>query len=524
MRSTPSALCRAPLAALIAIGLAAALMPSALRVQAGNADILTARTPVLWSIQSADGQPMSRMNGEAIVGPDGSIELGPYGRVQVAGMTVPQAQAVLERHLARYLRQPRVSLQRAGYPPAYAEPASLVTTGRLVPMAPVADSRGPAIIATSAQQVEPVVEVEPVPTEPPSAEVMPENKPAEPVVVSGATTGQWRPLVRDNPAPSARNGNSDVIVGTPVVSTPVISSSGYQPLPRGPMQDSRMVQAEPPTDLKIYPRQVEPGPVGMMPGAMIEPPLPGMHWGPNGGPVPHAPEAPHELTRVSLPPYVIDPPDVLLIESTQKLPDQPIRGQHLVRPDGTISLGIYGSVEVRGMTLDQAKDAIARQLASRIAIFKNDPEAAQKVLSVDVLAYNSKFYYIVTDGGGYGEQVTRFPITGSETVLDALSQIGGLNAVASKQNIWVARTTGGHPGCQKLPVDWNGIVQCGDVTTNYQVMPNDRIYVKAKCLIAVDTALARILSPVERVFGITLLGSTTFNSIKNRGNGSNGVP
>jgi polysaccharide export outer membrane protein len=106
-------------------------------------------------------------------------------------------------------------------------------------------------------------------------------------------------------------------------------------------------------------------------------------------------------------------------------------------------------------------------------------------------------------------------------VLDAISQIGGLHAVASKKNIWVARTTGGHPGMNTLPVDWCGITQRGDVTTNYQVMPNDRIYVKAKAIVTVDTALARLLSPVERLFGVTLLGSTTVNSIRNGGFGTN---
>ena len=45
---------------------------------------------------------------------------------------------------------------------------------------------------------------------------------------------------------------------------------------------------------------------------------------------------------------------------------------------------------------------------------------------------NSKVYYIITDGAGSGEQVFRFPVTGSETVLDAISQIGGLPPVSSK--------------------------------------------------------------------------------------------
>src|SRR5262249_33101479 len=62
-------------------------------------------------------------------------------------------------------------------------------------------------------------------------------------------------------------------------------------------------------------------------------------------------------------------------------------------------------------------------------------------LTLDVAAYNSKYYYVITDGAGYGEQVIRFPYTGNETVLDAVSQIQGLPAVSSKKRVWVARAT-----------------------------------------------------------------------------------
>jgi polysaccharide export outer membrane protein len=90
---------------------------------------------------------------------------------------------------------------------------------------------------------------------------------------------------------------------------------------------------------------------------------------------------------------------------------QPINGEHLVRMDGTVSLGVYGSVFVSGMTLDEAKAVIEAHLSKSI----HKPE-----VNVDVLAYNSKSFYIVTDGGGYGEQVAKFPCTGNETVLDAV--------------------------------------------------------------------------------------------------------
>ena len=226
---------------------------------------------------------------------------------------------------------------------------------------------------------------------------------------------------------------------------------------------------------------------------------------------------PYECGKVALPTYIIEPPDVLMVESTQSLRDQPIRGQHLVRPDGTIGLGIYGSVRVGGLTIAQAQAAIARQIGLRV----KDLDPAN--LSVDVLAYNSKYYFIITDGGGYGEQVYRLPSTGNETVLDAISLVNGLPPVASKRHIWVARPICNGRDCpsQLLPVDWVGITQGGDPTTNYQLLPNDRIYVKADRLITFDTRLAKILAPVERVLGITLLGSETVNSIKNR---TTGVP
>ena len=56
-------------------------------------------------------------------------------------------------------------------------------------------------------------------------------------------------------------------------------------------------------------------------------------------------------------------------------------------------------------------------------------------ISLDVFAYNSKVYYIVTQGAGQGDAVYRFPITGNETVLDAISQINGLNFNSSKKNL-----------------------------------------------------------------------------------------
>jgi len=127
---------------------------------------------------------------------------------------------------------------------------------------------------------------------------------------------------------------------------------------------------------------------------------------------------------------------------------QQIAGEHLVGPDGTIRLGAYGSVPVVGLTLSEAKAAIERHLSQ----FLEDPE-----VSVDVYAYNSKVYYVITQGAGLGDRVYRFPVTGNETVLDAISQINGLEQVSSKR-IWIARPTRTPGKVQVLPVCWDASI------------------------------------------------------------------
>src|SRR5262249_35879167 len=67
---------------------------------------------------------------------------------------------------------------------------------------------------------------------------------------------------------------------------------------------------------------------------------------------------------------------------------QQIRGEHLVRPDGSVGLGTYGSVRVVGLTLTQAKHAIESHLSQ----YMQQPEIA-----VDVAAYNSKVFFVIYD-------------------------------------------------------------------------------------------------------------------------------
>lgn len=184
---------------------------------------------------------------------------------------------------------------------------------------------------------------------------------------------------------------------------------------------------------------------------------------------------------------------------------QQIAGEHLVGPDGTINLGIYGAVYVAGMTIEQTRHAIEQQLSQ----YFNDPQ-----VSVDVFAYNSKVFYIITEGAGFGDQVLRVPVTGNETVLDAISQVGGLSRLSST-NIWISRPSPNCSGCdQIIPVDWDAITRGANTCTNYQILPGDRVFIAEDGMVALDGLISRMLNPVERLFGFTLLGAQTIQSLQ----------
>ena len=195
---------------------------------------------------------------------------------------------------------------------------------------------------------------------------------------------------------------------------------------------------------------------------------------------------------------------------------QTIAGEHMVQQDGTVSLGIYGRLHVAGMTLREVKTAVELALS---------PHVLEPEVSVDVLGFNSRAYYVIMDGGGYGEQVRRLPVTGNETVLDAIAAVDGLSQVSSKR-IWIARPAPAGTGvAQVLPVNWHEITVEGVTDTNYQVFPGDRIYVQADRLVEFDTIVAKVISPFERIFGFTLLTTSAAQNIKffnqNGGNNNN---
>jgi polysaccharide export outer membrane protein len=215
-------------------------------------------------------------------------------------------------------------------------------------------------------------------------------------------------------------------------------------------------------------------------------------------------EQAHEEILKHLKNFLRDPE--VSVALAQMAASQSIVGQFLVGPDGTITVGSYGSVSVVGKSLPQAKQAIESHLSQ----YLEAPE-----ISLNVFAYNSKAYYVVVQGAGLGDGVYRLPITGNETVLDAIAQIQGLEQVSSKK-IWIARPTRDTQRVQILPVDWFAVTEQGVPHTNYQILPGDRVFIAEDKLVAFDTQIAKFTAPLERMMGFVLLGTGTTTRLSGR--------
>lgn len=204
---------------------------------------------------------------------------------------------------------------------------------------------------------------------------------------------------------------------------------------------------------------------------------------------------------------VLAKPDVS-VQLARTAGTQPITGQYLVGPDGMINLRQYGMLQVAGKTITE----IRQNLTKHMSQFFDSPD-----VSVDVIAYNSKVFYVVTEGAGLGDNVRRVPITGNETVLDALSVINGLSQVSSTQ-MWIARPAPGGFGCEQiLPIDYEMIVKGGSSATNYQIMPGDRVFIAEDNVTALNSYLAKMTMPIERLLGVSSLGTSSIRGYQTLG-------
>ena len=250
---------------------------------------------------------------------------------------------------------------------------------------------------------------------------------------------------------------------------------------------------------------------------------------------------PRELEKTTMPDYVVQAPDLLIVEVLEALPGRPIGGERLVRPDGTITLGFYGDIYVAGLTLKEIKEKVVIHLRQYVsdeslglyAVTNRDgkvndgtkseikeiaPANSDRVF-VDVASYNSQVYYVLGDVNAPG----KFPHTGNETVLDAIQNAGQLDPNAAVNNIRVVRPAPPGACCaQTLPVNLAAIMQAGDTTTNYQIMPGDRIFVYRDPIVRTTIFINRLAAPFNTVVNSILTFSFASRNVKSIGIPING--
>jgi protein involved in polysaccharide export with SLBB domain len=179
---------------------------------------------------------------------------------------------------------------------------------------------------------------------------------------------------------------------------------------------------------------------------------------------------PRELEKGLAPAFIVEPGDTLLVQPVNL--DSPVRlpGDQPVLADGTINLGRYGHPVVAGKTVPQIEVEV------RALIEAQTKDAGP--LMVRLVNRQSKVYYVLGEVNAPGA----YPLSGRETVLDAITTAGGLNSRASRKDIILSRPT--RPGgCRVvLPICYQEIVQLGDTSTNYQIAAGDRIFVPTRSL------------------------------------------
>ena len=192
---------------------------------------------------------------------------------------------------------------------------------------------------------------------------------------------------------------------------------------------------------------------------------------------PQAAQLPTELNKQVLAAYNLEPGDTLAVEPAEL--ESPVRlpGSQPVLPDGTIDLGKVGRPVVAGLTVTQAEAEVQR-LVDKIYKGKADPDDATKdraltIVTARLVGRESKVYYVL----GEANAPRSFPLAGRETVLDGILAAGGITRQADTDKIVLSRPTQPE-GCRiVLPICYLNIVQLGDTSTNYQLLPGDRIYI-----------------------------------------------
>ena len=153
--------------------------------------------------------------------------------------------------------------------------------------------------------------------------------------------------------------------------------------------------------------------------------------------------------------YIIGPEDVLEI---QVWGNKDLNQIVFVRPDGRTSLPLVGEIGVSGKTVQALQDHLTN-------VYEKTVKGA--VVTVIVKEIRSRPVYFI---GGFGKPGV-MQLTRDLTLLQAISINGGVLPNADGEKGFLLR------GDKRIPIDFNRLVQRGDMSQNPKLEPGDSIVV-----------------------------------------------
>lgn len=181
-------------------------------------------------------------------------------------------------------------------------------------------------------------------------------------------------------------------------------------------------------------------------------------------------------------PYVIEPPDTIRLIAPNAPEIHNITAQ--LRPDGYITIYLLGDLFAAGKTPTQ----LGSEIEEKILRFYEDA-----TIQVEVVGFASKVYYIAGE-----TNMGPRPYTGRESVLDAVLT-AGVARTAWPEKLVVLRPNEEEQLIRRMTVNFNDMIQKGDLRYNAVIEEGDIIFMPINPLAAIGVAVQNLLLPVNPV-------------------------
>ena len=193
--------------------------------------------------------------------------------------------------------------------------------------------------------------------------------------------------------------------------------------------------------------------------------------------------------------YQVGPGDTLDIEVAE-LADT--RRTTRVLPDGMLYYDVADGVNVKGMTITEISNTLSERLVN---------DYVNPVVSVNVANADSQRFWLL----GQVRTPGAFPIQKPTTVIDAISQSGGLlsydqnNEVGNPEAADLKRSILIRNG-DLVPVDFEALIRNGDMSQNVYIQPGDYLFIPSLTSRSIYV-LGEVIAPGPVFYeeGITLL-------------------